>query len=173
MSSSAMQISTIDALALSSTPTIPAGAIISAPTGHNTNTITVRLDHTNFLLWKMQVVPNIAGQGWYGFLDGSYKMPLSTITEGTGNDTVSKPNPDYAFWFYMDQCVLSILVGSMKEEILGHLIGRTTSASVWACLVSMFSAQNRAGAPDATTAYVAEEERPHRRRLLPQDEGVC
>ncbi|XP_071681478.1 uncharacterized protein [Lolium perenne] len=34
----------------------------------------------------------------------------------------------------------------MTEEILGHLIGRTTSASVWSCLVSMFSAQNRAGA---------------------------
>ena len=56
-----------------------------------------------------------------------------------------KANPDYALWFYTDQCVLSILVGSMTEEILGHLVGRTTASSVWACLVSMFSAQNRAG----------------------------
>jgi hypothetical protein len=146
MSSSAMQIATVGALVSSSTPSIPAGAIITAPTGHNTNTITVRLDRTNFLLWKMQVVPNIAGQGWYGFLDGSCKMPPPTITEGTGAEVVTSPNPDYANWFYTDHRVLGILVGSMTEEILGHLIGRTTSASVWSCLVSMFSAQNRAGA---------------------------
>ena len=48
-------------------------------------------------------------------------------------------------WFYTDQRVLSILVGSMTEEILGHVIGRTTASSVWAYLESMFSTQNRAG----------------------------
>ena len=93
----------------------------------------------------MQVVPNIAGQGWYGFLDGSAVMPPATVTEGNGADAVTKPNPDYANWFYTDQRVLSILVGSMTEEILGHLVGRTTASSVWSCLLSMFSAQNRAG----------------------------
>ena len=129
MTTSALQLST------------STGAFISAPTGHNTNTITVRLDRTNFLLWKMQVVPNISGQGWYGFLDGSCKAPPATVTEGEGANAVTKANPDYALWFYTDQRVLSILVGSMTEEILG----RTTASSVWACLVSMFSAQNRAG----------------------------
>ncbi|XP_010229958.1 uncharacterized protein LOC104582253 [Brachypodium distachyon] len=91
MTSSTIQLSTAGALASSSAPSIPTGTIISTPTGHNTNTITVRLDHTNFLLWKI------------------------------------------------------ILVGSMTEEILGHLVGRTTVSSVWASLLSMFSAQNSAG----------------------------
>jgi hypothetical protein len=93
-----MQISTAGALASFSAPSIP-GAIISAPTGHNTNTITVRLDRTNFLLWKMQVVPNIAGQGWYGFLDGSCKPPPATVTSGEGANAVTTANPDYALWF--------------------------------------------------------------------------
>ena len=136
-----LALSTSSTSSQSSAPSIPAGAIISAPTGQNLNTITVRLDRTNYLLWKMQVVPNIAGQGWYGFLDGSYGAPPATITEGDGAKAVTKPNPEYALWFYTDQRVLSILVGSKTEEILG----RTTASSVWACLESMFSAQNRAG----------------------------
>ena len=144
MTSSALQLFTsAGALASPSAPSIPVGAIISAPTGHNT--ITVRLDRTNFLLWKMQVVPTIASQGWYGFLDDSCIAPPAKVTEGAGANTVIKANPDYALWFYTDQRVLSILVGSMTKEILGHLVGRTTASSVWTCFVSMFSAQNRAG----------------------------
>jgi histone deacetylase 1/2 len=155
---SALQLSTsAGALASASAPSIPAGAIISAPTGSTLNTITVRLDRSNFLLWKMQVVPNIAGQGWYGFLDGSATMPPATVTEGSGADAVTKPNPDYANWFYTDQRVLSILVGSMTEEILGHLVGRSTSASVWGCLMTMFSAQNSAGARQMRRQLTSEK----------------
>jgi hypothetical protein len=146
MTSSALQLSTsAGALASPTTSSIPAGAIISTPTGQNTNTITMHLDHTNFLLWKMQVIPNIAGQGWYGFLDGSCLAPPASVTEGEGATTGTKANSDYALWFYIDQHFLSILFSSMMEEILGHLVGRTTMSSVWVCLLSMFSAQNMVG----------------------------
>ena len=45
-----LALSTSSTSSQSSAPSIPAGAIISAPTGQNLNTITVRLDRTNFLL---------------------------------------------------------------------------------------------------------------------------
>ena len=111
----------------------------------HTNTITVVLDRSNFLLWKTQVVPNIAGQGWFGFLDGSCATPSSTITTGEGTAAVTTANPAYAMWWYTDQRILGILLGSMSPEILGQMVGRTTSAAVWGSLTSMFSAQSRAG----------------------------
>jgi hypothetical protein len=60
-------------------------------------------------------------------------------------DAVTPPNPAYAYWWYTDQCILSILLGSMTEDILGQMVGRNTSAAEWSCLTAMFSAQNRAG----------------------------
>jgi hypothetical protein len=150
MTTSALQLSgtTAGALISSSSASFAAGVTTSIPTTLPTtynNTITVRLDRSNFLLWKTQVVPSIAGQGWYGFLDGSCACPSATVTTGTGDAAVTTANPEYARWWYADQRVLSILLGSMTEDILAQMVGRTTSASVWSCVNDLFSAQNRAG----------------------------
>jgi uncharacterized membrane protein YgcG len=91
------------------------------------------------------VVPHIAGQGLYGFLDGSCKAPPAQITTGTGADAKTEPNPEFALWWYTDQRVLSILVGAMTDDMVGQMVGRHTAAAVWECTTRMFSAQNRAG----------------------------
>lgn len=150
MTTSALQLSgtTAGALTSSSSASLAAGVATSIPTTLPTsfnNTITIRLDRSNYLLWKTQVVPAIAGQGWYGFLDGSCACPPATITTGSGDAATTAANPEYARWWYADQRVLSILVGSMSEDILAQMVGRTTSASVWSCVTDLFSAQNRAG----------------------------
>jgi hypothetical protein len=148
MSSSALQVSTTTSSSSSASSSMMAGPATTFPTTMPLsvpNTITVRLDRTNFLLWKTQVVPNIAGQGWLGFLDGSCAAPPKTITTGAGADATVADNPAYALWWYTDQRVLSILLGNMTEDILGQMISRDTSAAVWACVTAMFSAQNRAG----------------------------
>ncbi|KAK1618045.1 hypothetical protein QYE76_023562 [Lolium multiflorum] len=154
MQTAAMQLST-SAGAITSTTSLSAslaaGAITSTlPTSlptQFTNTITVRLDRSNFLLWRTQVIPNIAGQGWLGFLDGSCAAPPMTVTTpaSEGQPAATVPNPAYAVWWHVDQRVLGILLGSMTEEVLGQMVGRTTSAAVWSTVVSMFAAQNRAG----------------------------
>ena len=151
MSTSTLQLSHSTGAVQPSAPTLafmPAGVSTPIPTTllpGTFNTITVSLDRTNYLLWRTQVVPNIAGQGWFGFLDGSCVAPPKTITTGEGTAAVTQPNPQYAMWWYTDQRVLSILLGNMTVEILGQMVGRHTSAAVWECLTSMFAAQNRAG----------------------------
>ena len=151
MNTSALQI-TSSAGATSSTSSLslsmPTGALTSLPTTvptTYTNTITVRLDRTNYLLWRTQVVPHVAGQGWLGFLDGSCPAPPMTTTTEEGKAAVTEANPQYAIWWYVDQRVLSILLGSMTEEILGQMVGRNTAAAIWSTVTAMFSAQNRAG----------------------------
>jgi hypothetical protein len=148
MSSSALQVSTTTSSSSSASSSMMAGPATTFPTTMPLsvpNTITVRLDRTNFLLWKTQVVPNIADHGWLGFLDGSCAALPKTITTGAGADTTVADNPAYALWWYTDQRVMSILLGNMTEDILGQMIGRDTSMAVWACVTAMFSAQNRTG----------------------------
>jgi hypothetical protein len=106
-----------------------------------TESSTVRLDRKNFLLWKNLVIPNLAGQGYLGYINGSLPTPLKTIPTGTGADAITTTNPDYTTWWHTDQHVMSALFGSMTEDVLAQMIGRTTSALVWSCVTSMFSAQ--------------------------------
>ena len=97
MNTSALQLAqSAGARQSSASASMPAGVntIIptSIPSGYS-NTITVMLDRTNYLLWRTQIVPNIAGNGWFGFLDGSCVAPPKTITTGEGAAAVTEANP--------------------------------------------------------------------------------
>ena len=130
-------------MALTTSSTQASSAVGSLPTGES-STITVRLDRNNFLLWKTQVIPNLTGSGRLGYIDVTLPAPPKTIITGTGAEAKTDVNPDYIAWHRVDQRVLSVLLGSMTEDILALMIGRTISADVWSCLCSMFSAHRRA-----------------------------
>jgi hypothetical protein len=111
-------------------------ALISAPA--------VRLDATNFTLWKGLTLPNLSGAGLHGHLDGTEEAPAKTIKHGTGDDAVEVTNLAYTRWWTTDQRVLGLLLGSMEPEIVCQLIGCTTAAAVWRAVHTMYGAQSRA-----------------------------
>ncbi|KAG8065064.1 hypothetical protein GUJ93_ZPchr0004g38575 [Zizania palustris] len=88
MSSSSLQSSQTAGAMIPVSSTSVLTTIPSTPTTY-TNTITVRLDRSNYLLWRTQVVPNIAGTGWFGFLDGSCIATAQTIITGEGAAAVT------------------------------------------------------------------------------------
>jgi hypothetical protein len=97
------------------------------------------------MLWKALSIPKLAGARLHGFLDGSFKAPSKTITQGTGDAATTVANPEYAHWWTLDQKVLGHLLSSMSEEISGQLISCTSAASAWEAVHAMFAAENRAG----------------------------
>ncbi|KAK1647013.1 hypothetical protein QYE76_064818 [Lolium multiflorum] len=107
--------------------------------------IAVRLNGSNFMLWKALALPNLAGARLHGFLDGSAPAPSRTIREGTGDAARDVDNPAYAQWWTLDQRVLGHLLGSMHEEVSAQLIGCATAEAAWSAVHAMFSAENRAG----------------------------
>ena len=123
------------------------GPIVSAPAATVAAALpppAVRLDRSNFMLWRTLTLPNFSGAGLHGHLDGTAAAPTKTITEGTGDAAVTKANPEYAAWWTQDQRVLGLLLGSMSPDIACQMIGKTTAASVWSAVHSMFGAQSRA-----------------------------
>ena len=98
----------------------------------------VRLNRSNFMLWRTLSLPNLSGSGLHGHLDGTTAAPVKTIVEGT------VANPAYAAWWKQDQRVLGLLLSSMEEDIACQMIGRNTAAAVWEAVHTMFGAQNRA-----------------------------
>ena len=144
MTSSALTVSTSGSLT-----TMVAGPVIEPPSATAAApvlpAIAVRLNGSNFMLWKAHALPNFAGARLHGFLDGSARAPPQTVKEGTGADARDVVNPDYAQWWTLDQKVLGHLLSSMHEDISAQLIGCTSAAAAWSAVHAMFSAENRAG----------------------------
>ena len=53
----------------------------------------MRLNRTNFLLSKAQVVPILSGANYFGYLDGSIAALACMITEGTSDAARQVVNP--------------------------------------------------------------------------------
>jgi uncharacterized membrane protein YgcG len=119
------------------------GAVPVAPPASLT-TPAVRLDATNFTLWKGLTLPKLSGAGLHGHLDGTNAGPAKTLTKGVGDAAVDVPNPAYHQWWTVDQRVLGLLLGSMEPDIACQLISCTTAAAVWTAVHTMYGAQSRA-----------------------------
>ena len=101
-----------------------------------TSSLTVKLDRTNFLAWKSQVVPTVIGHDLDEFLFSNVSPPPMLVT--------GAPNPNFAQWKRRDQLLLSWLRSSMTEGILATVSNYTTSHSVWSALEQKFASQSKA-----------------------------
>ncbi|XP_010415083.1 PREDICTED: uncharacterized protein LOC104701140 [Camelina sativa] len=94
---------------------------------HVTSTITIKLNNTNYLLWKTQFESLLSCQKLIGFVNGAVTAPSRTTS--TTNDA-EVPNPQYEAWFCTDQLVRSWLFGTLFEEVLGYVHNIPTSRDV-------------------------------------------
>ncbi|KAF4393387.1 hypothetical protein F8388_023191 [Cannabis sativa] len=77
------------------------------------SSLTVRLDRTNFLAWKFQVIPTVIGHGLDDILLTGIAHVRVLVNGG--------PNPEFTIWKRKDQLLLSWLRSSMTETILSSL----------------------------------------------------
>ncbi|KAJ0981423.1 hypothetical protein J5N97_009678 [Dioscorea zingiberensis] len=114
------------------------------PTPSFGHLINVKLTRTNYLLWKAQFLPYLRNQQLLGYVDGTIVAPEKMITQATAEGAMQTPNTTYQQWLQQDQLVLSALLSSLSEEILGQVLFLSTSAEVWEALGRMFSSGSKA-----------------------------
>lgn len=66
----------------------------------------VKLDQSNYLIWRSQVLAFIRGNRLEKFIDNSVTPPPSHIAQRIGDDLKSVENPDYIIWRSQDQMLL-------------------------------------------------------------------
>jgi hypothetical protein len=109
--------------------------------------ITVCLNPNNFIYWRTQVVPILRSNLLFGFVDGTLRCPSATIPNpvtGTNGAPVTIPNPQYAAWHQQDQAILSAIVCSLHESVLGMMTMVATSHDAWESLAASFASQSTA-----------------------------
>lgn len=124
--------------------------INQSPTQHITSntyvfTTHIKLTQNNFMLLRSQVISSIRANELAGFVDGSQVCPPRFfMNPGPNGTTINTPNLEYQVWNKQDHILLSWLLSSLSEGILGMVVDCSTSCEVWTTLVNQFGVRTRA-----------------------------
>jgi len=109
------------------------------------HTLQIKLSNANFPSWRTQIMAFVKVQDSYGFLDGTSTLPTQTILNPstTPYAPTTIANPEFLAWCQRDQMLLSVLISTLTEPPVVHVVGCATSHQLWSTLVSMFDSQAR------------------------------
>ncbi|KAK1682945.1 hypothetical protein QYE76_043793 [Lolium multiflorum] len=111
-----------------------------------TNKFTIRLTPDNYLYWRTQVDPILRSNLLFGFVDGSLPCPPEELAVPAKDDTPASTiaNPKYSAWHQQDQSILSAIVSSLSEGVIGMVMMIPTSQEAWETLEASFASQSSA-----------------------------
>ncbi|XP_024011200.1 uncharacterized protein LOC112086480 [Eutrema salsugineum] len=116
----------------------PALSVVSSPLNLS-HCVTLRLNASNYLLWKTQFEHWLSSQKLVGHVNGSSPRPPASLVLRIGDNITEAPNPELLVWLQNDQTVLAWLFGSMSEEALRSVYGLHTAAEVWLALARKYN----------------------------------
>ncbi|KAF3778366.1 Retrovirus-related Pol polyprotein from transposon TNT 1-94 [Nymphaea thermarum] len=121
--------------------------------------ISQKLNHSNYLTWKRQIVPFIKIHRLYGHIDGTTPAPPKYIDrevkrtvvadQGAGTsagseirfeyETVTENNPAYEVGLAHDQYLVAYITSTLSEEVLGGVDDDLTALELWSTLATTYS----------------------------------
>ncbi|XP_022150845.1 uncharacterized protein LOC111018892 [Momordica charantia] len=114
------------------------------------NLVSIRLDSTDFILWKFQLTAILKAHKLFGFIDGSVSAPSqflasSSETESQPTTTTSLPviNPHFEDWIAKDQALMTLINATLSAEALAYVVRSGTSKQVWEVLEKHYSSNSR------------------------------
>lgn len=110
-----------------------------------TFTIPIKLDMSNYMIWKSQILSSVRANDLESLLDGSRICPDQFPTdESGGTSVVPSKNLTYAVWKKQDQMLLSWLLTSIRVEILNLVVNFKTFHKLWISLEQQFGSETAA-----------------------------
>lgn len=107
---------------------------------HICTLVSVRLDSSNYVLWRFQITPILKAHSLFGFIDGSFPCPERSLKE----DDKIVPNPKFILWNAQDHALMTLINATLSQKALSLVVGCTTSQQVWKSLERRYSSSTRA-----------------------------
>ncbi|KAI8564838.1 hypothetical protein RHMOL_Rhmol03G0213400 [Rhododendron molle] len=98
--------------------------------------VNIKLDGSNYLLWRAQVESVMEANGFYGYLDGSTEAPPSQIRTDQGELTL---NSEYSLWKLIDSQLRSCITASISQITLPYVLGLRTVHEIWISLSNRYN----------------------------------
>lgn len=102
--------------------------------------VNIKLDSSNYLLWRTQVMNALRANGYIEFLDCSKPSPEPMILDSS-NTRVT--NPEFTLWTLIDNQLLSCITSSLSSATLPHVLGLTHVNQVWSILEQRFNSLSK------------------------------
>ncbi|XP_026432754.1 uncharacterized protein LOC113330109 [Papaver somniferum] len=103
------------------------------------NFVSLKLDNTNFILWRDQFESILITTDLYGHVNGEIQKPGERVMI----NGVLSLNPRWVYSRKMDKFVVSCLKATFTSAISGDVLGLTTTREIWEYLQSCFKTQYR------------------------------
>jgi hypothetical protein len=96
------------------------------------NSLNIKLSKGNFKAWRTHILAYIGGQDTFGFLDGSSQPPTQIVpnTSIDASALATMANLEYLVWCQRDQMILSILISTLTEPYVIHVVGCATATAL-------------------------------------------
>ncbi|KAH9646728.1 retrovirus-related pol polyprotein from transposon RE1 [Citrus sinensis] len=111
----------------------------------------IKLDRSNYTIWKSQILSTIRANGLESLLDGTRKCPNQFHNQeeaslSSDRVTVAEPqeNPEFNNWKRQDQLLLSWLMSSISVEILSLVVNSNSSNELWTNIEEQFGSETGA-----------------------------
>ena len=106
------------------------------------NMMTVKLDNTNYIVWKHQITVILETYSLYELLEEPQLAPQKFLKDLSGVYTTIV-NPEYTLWRSKEKALLTFISSTLSPSILSLTIGCTSALEVWKVLENRFSSISR------------------------------
>lgn len=127
-------MATVSATSTTATVTLPPSLMFLVSNFHSL--VNIKLDASNYLLWRVQIESVMEANGFYGYLDGSIEPPPTQIRDSQGELVL---NPAYSLWRLIDSQLKSCLTASLSQITLPYVLGLQSSHQIWVSLSNRYN----------------------------------
>lgn len=113
-------------------------SVINLP---NLQSVSIRLDRNNYSFWRIQILSTVRAHGFDDLID-KYKIPPSQYLLSPSGDCI--PNQDFLSWIRRDQFLVSWILSSIGESMLGYVTRCATAKDIWLVLENLFQSISKA-----------------------------
>ena len=101
-----------------------------------TFTSPIKLDRSNYTIWKSHILSSVRANGLEDHLDSSKSCPDQLLqSESENSEIETRTNPEFTAWKRKDQMLLSWILSSINFEILSLVVNSETSLELLTSLV--------------------------------------
>ncbi|KAG7539479.1 Ribonuclease H-like superfamily [Arabidopsis suecica] len=101
--------------------------------------VTLKLNETNYLSWKLQFEQFLNSQLMLGYVTGALSRPSPTVAVQNGDQITEANNPEFLKWMQTDQLIMAWIFGSLSEDTLKSVYGLRSSQEVWFFLAKKYN----------------------------------
>nr|POE53724.1 hypothetical protein CFP56_49290 [Quercus suber] len=142
--SSTMAASSSTMASSSSTSSMSSG-LVNQPLlllSNMSNMMTVKLENTNYIVWKHQISMVLETYSLYELLEEPQLVPEKFLKDLSGS-YIAVINPDFLIWKSMEKALLTFISSTLSPSVLAITVGCATAIEVWKILENRFSSASR------------------------------